>query len=366
MDTFSARNVFYFGEAGSLLHSKSLFCHAGIIDMPSMRPLIGIALGSGMSRGWAHIGVLNRLEAAGLKPDIVCGTSVGALIGGAYLANRMQEFEAWACTLTRAGVARLFDFKVGVGGLITGRRITHKLHPDLHRLMIEKLDRPYVAVATDLASGHEVWMRDGRLIDAMRASYAVPALFAPVRRSGRWLIDGALVNPVPVSVCRALGARLTIAVNLNADSIEEMALSELCPHMDSDEAGEDETSDWRSAGTGIIRSFLRRRQMRPSMLTVLSRTLSLSQDRIARSRLAGDPPEIMISPKLSNFGMFEFHRAAESIEAGAAAADKAIPEIRALLQTYSFNRSSMESDAINGTAPGAEVAARTLNSELAA
>jgi len=227
--------------------------------MPYARPLIGIALGSGFSRGWAHIGVVSRLEAAGLGPDIVCGTSIGALIGGAYIAGRLKELETWARSLTKRRVARLFDFGLGIGGLISGRRIAQSLHPDLRRLAVEELDRPFVAVATDLASGHEVWIRNGLLIDAMRASYAVPGLFAPRYHSGRWLIDGALVNPVPVSVCRALGAHVTIAINLNADSMEEVPLGETPAEVTSDVAEASDTPERRLPGMGIARLFSRPR-----------------------------------------------------------------------------------------------------------
>lgn len=300
--------------------------------MPRKKPLIGIALGSGIGRGWAHIGVLNRLEAAGLRPDIVCGTSIGALIGGSYVGGHMQELEAWARALTKSRVAGLFDFQLGMGGLIAGRRITQSLHPDLHRLVIEELDRPFVAVATDLSNGHEVWIQEGLLIDAMRASYAIPGLFPPTNQAGRWLVDGALVNPVPVSVCRALGAHITIAVNLNADPIEELPFREECSDLASDETGD--SPEPRSAAKGVIRSFFRHRQAQPSVLTVMSRSLAVGQDRIARSRLAGDPPDVMISPRLGGIGMFEFFRAEDSIEAGAAAAEKVIPEIQAFLQRY--------------------------------
>jgi NTE family protein len=294
--------------------------------------VIGIALGGGVARGWAHIGVLNRLEAAGLEPDIVCGTSIGALVGGSYLGGRMPEFEAWARGLTRAGMTRLFDLQLGASGLIAGRRITQMLPPDLRRLAIEELDRPFVAVATDLSNGHEVWIRTGSLTEAMRASYAVPGLFPPVYREGRWLVDGALVNPVPVSVCHALGADITIAVNLNGDPYEELPSAE----SGLDElAGLNVEASVRGKGRqGIIRSFFRRRPTEPGMLTVISQALVLGQDRIARSRLAGEPPDVMISPALVGIGLFEFYRAEEIIAAGEAAAAAAIPAIRALLQRY--------------------------------
>ena len=297
-----------------------------------MKPLIGIALGSGVGRGWAHIGILRRLEAAGLTPDIVCGTSIGALIGAAYLGGHMDELESWANGLTKGRLTRLFDFQLGAGGVIAGRRITQILHPDLHRLSIEELDRPFAAVTTDLSTGQEVWIRSGSLVEAVRASYAIPGLFPPVRREGRWLIDGALVNPVPVSVCHALGAHVTIAVNLNGDPFDESPLEDAA--LDEVEYENGDTAERKNFAKSFVRHFFHRRQNEPSVFTVIARALTLGQDRIARSRLAGDPPDVTISPKLGHIGLFEFYRAAESIAAGKAAAERVMPEIRAALQRY--------------------------------
>jgi NTE family protein len=290
------------------------------------KPLIGIALGSGVGRGWAHLGILNTLEAAGVQPDIVCGTSIGALVGGAYVGGRMAELEEWARGLTTSGMARLFDFRLQAGGIIAGRRIPQILHADLHSRAIEDLDRPFVAVATDLSTGQEVWLRDGNLIEAIRASYAIPGLFPPVQRDGRLLIDGALVNPIPVSVCRALGADVTIAVNLNTDRLPESPLQddEALELMDFEALNEPERE---FPGMGSMRRFLSRRRNDPSLFTVVARALTIGQDRIARSRLAGDPPDVLIVPAVGDVGLFEFYRAAESIAAGAAAATAALPEI---------------------------------------
>jgi NTE family protein len=295
------------------------------------KPLIGIALGSGVGRGWAHVGVLNTLDAAGLQPDIVCGTSIGALIGGAYVGGRMTELETWARGLTKGRMSRLFDFRLRAGGIIAGRRVTRILHADLYSCTIEKLDRPFVAIATDLSSGQEVWLREGNLVEAIRASYAIPGLFPPVENEGRWLIDGALVNPVPVSVCRALGADVTIAVGLNADRLGESPLQddEALELMEFEAPGEPERN---RLGMGSMRRFLGRGRSDPSLFTVVARALTIVQDRIARSRLAGDPPDVLIAPRVGDVGLFEFYRAAESIAAGEAAAKAALPEIRAALQ----------------------------------
>jgi NTE family protein len=231
---------------------------------------------------------------------------------------------------------RLFDFSMGAGGVIAGRRITQILHPDLHRLTIEALDRPFIAVAADLSTGQEVWVRRGALVDAIRASYAIPGLFPPVRHDGHWLIDGALVNPIPISVCRALGAHITIAVNLNADPFGETPLED--DALDDVEYENADSSDLKLQGAGFVRYFFHRRRDEPSVFTVLARSLTLVQDRIARSRLVGDPPDIMISPKLGDIGLFEFFRAADSITAGEEAAEIAIPTIRAAIRHHTDAR----------------------------
>ncbi|HEX5930793.1 MAG TPA: patatin-like phospholipase family protein, partial [Methyloceanibacter sp.] len=181
------------------------------------RPMIGLALGGGAARGWAHIGVLKSLVSAGLYPDIVAGTSMGAVAGACYVTGRLGALEEFACSLTRRRLFGFLDFNFGGSGLISGQRLSARLEHHLRQFDIERLERKFVAVATELGTGHEVWLNKGSLVNALKASFALPGIFRPVQINGRWLIDGALVNPIPVSVCRALGARIVIAVNLSSD-----------------------------------------------------------------------------------------------------------------------------------------------------
>ncbi|MDX2157608.1 MAG: patatin-like phospholipase family protein [Hyphomicrobiaceae bacterium] len=294
------------------------------------RTRIGIALGGGAARGWAHIGVLRALVQAGIVPDVIAGTSIGAVVGGCFAAGRLDELEGFARDLTRRKVFSFLDFNMSGSALISGRRLVDRLDKHLQGVGIEELSRRYVAVTTELGTGHEVWLTRGRLTDAMRASYAIPGIFKPLRIGGRWLFDGALVNPVPVSVCRALGARYVIAVNLNADLggrggvIADPDLDDL-PPVDSDPG----TGTSQPGAARLVRNqLLGDAGSGPGISSVMVQAFNIVQDRIARSRLAGDPPDAMISPRLAGLGMFDFHRADEMIHRGLTAAMRETEDLR--------------------------------------
>lgn len=301
-------------------------------------PKIGLAMGSGVARGWAHIGVLQALEQNGIQPDIICGTSIGALVGGTYLAGKMSTLADWALGLNRMRLVRYLDVQFGGGGLIAGRRLTALLQEHLQGTAIESLKKPFVAVATELATGHEYWVQKGSLVDAIRASYALPGVFSPVQVDSRWLVDGALVNPVPVSVCRALGARLVIAVNLNADVFGKSRV------------GADRKPDEKSAfpeerglegltgttpGNIVMRQLFGHDKSGPSMFSVMVGSLNIIQDRLSRSRLAGDPPDVVVTPRLGNIGLLEFHRAEEAIAEGILSVERAMPSLKDALAVLS-------------------------------
>lgn len=296
---------------------------------------IGLALGSGAGRGWAHIGVVRALARSGIDLNIICGTSIGALVGGVHLAGHLDALDAWARNLSKLNILRYLDLKVS-GGLIGGERLAHLLDENLGDLSIEDLGLPFAAVAADLRTGHEVWLSSGRLVDALRASFALPGLFRPHRIDGVWLVDGALVNPIPVSVCRALGAQMVIAVNLNADIIGKHRRRHNASPGD-DDAEDDLLTDDPLAGIGgtgarVRRSMLgqlfRGNDQTPSVFNVMVQSLNIIQDRLGRSRLAGDPPDVSITPQLGHIGLLEFDRAEEEIEEGEAAVARALPAIR--------------------------------------
>ena len=296
---------------------------------PMMKPKIGIALGGGAARGWAHIGVLKALAKAGLEPDIVAGASIGAVVGGCYAAGELAPLEDFARSLTRRRILGFMDFNFAGSGLINGQRLGNRLERHLQDVMIEAMPREFVAVATEFGSGHEIWLNRGSLVDAMRASYALPGIFKPVKTGDRWLFDGALVNPIPVSVCRALGARVVIAVNLNWDAFGRGAVIhnlEAAQEI-SIEPPEAAKGSGRAVRQLLQRQFLGDRDGAPGISSVMLDALNIIQDRIARSRLAGDPPDVTIAPRLGTIGLFDFHRAAEAIERGEEAVEKELDDL---------------------------------------
>lgn len=290
-------------------------------------PVIGLALGGGAARGWAHIGVLRAFQRAGLSTKVMVGTSIGAVVGGCYAAGKLDALEDFARSLTRRRMFGLMDFRLR-SSIIGGDRLRHLLDAQLSGALIENLPLRFAAIATEIGSGHEVWLSKGPLVPAMRASYALPGVFEPVKLGGRWLFDGALVNPVPVTGARALGADLVIAVNLNGDLLGR---GTILPGQDAAEDHDDVTS--RTPQRFGLRKSPPADPGRPSLATIMVETFNITQDRITRSRLAGDPPDIHIKPALGRIGLFEFHRAADAIALGEEAGEHALVEIRAMLAT---------------------------------
>lgn len=276
------------------------------------RRRIGVALGAGAARGWAHIGALHELNAMGVVPDVVVGSSIGALVGGCYAAGRLDELESFARSLNRRRVFGLLDFSFGGAGLIGGDRLRVRLQESIGATRVEDLPMRFAGVATELSTGHEVWLRRGSLIDAMRASYALPGVFEPVRLGGRWLIDGAVVNPVPVSVARALGAERVIALSIAIDGTGRGATWHDGVETDLAEV---ETPPAARSVAGLLRRG-RSGASAPGFASVMVNAFNITQDRLMRSRLAGDPPDVLINLKAGRIGVFEFDRAEELIALG--------------------------------------------------
>ncbi len=287
---------------------------------------LGLALGAGSSRGWAHIGVIRALEERGIKPDLVCGTSIGALVGAAYASGEFDRLEKWATGLAWTTVVRLMDL-TWRGGLIRGTRLFTLFRTMFEDRDIDELPIPYGAVATELHSGRELWLRHGNVLEAVRASCAMPGLFTPVIRDGTVLVDGGLVNPVPVSMCRALGAELVLAVDLSWGKLgpyrrskgREVAPTDVPGWLDRLRPKLLQGGTTKS-GPGI-----------PSIFEVFQTSLDIVEMRVARSRLGGDPPDVLITPLLPDFATMDFHRSKEAIAEGRAAVDRMGPLLEQVL-----------------------------------
>ncbi|HUH87366.1 MAG TPA: patatin-like phospholipase family protein [Pusillimonas sp.] len=292
------------------------------------KPRIGLVLGSGSARGWAHIGVIRTLEEHGIVPDVISGTSIGSLVGAVYGIGALPDFETWVRGLGIKDVVSLMDLRLD-GGMLKGERLMGFFKQKFIDRPIEELKLPFGAVATSLHTGSEVWLRSGSTIDAVRASIALPGLFSPVWHQDQLLVDGGLVNPVPVSLARAMGAELLIAVDLNAGLIGR--------HVGKPASVEPETAvgnEWMQKLYRNFSSWLpeprEASQRLPSMLDVLATSLNIMQVRITRSRMAGEPPDVVIAPKLAHMGLMDFHRADMAIEEGVRAAKAVIPALKEL------------------------------------
>ncbi len=296
------------------------------------KPMIGLVLGSGAARGWAHIGVIHELARIGIEPDLVVGSSVGSVVAAAYASGNLEPFEEWISGLRRVDIIRLLDAKMTGGGFLQGNSLMNAIRKRIGDPEIGDLKVPFGCVATELETGREVWLRDGSLLEACRASIALPGMFAPAHSNeSRWLLDGGLVNPVPVSLARAMGADVVIAVNLNGYRVGRHFFNvkeqnEEADTSDKDDSGEKDSlmATWAAkmkAGLGVhmesyISSLRRNDGTDPGLFDVIAGSIDIMQDRITRSRMAGEPPDVHITPRLSQIGLMDFDRADESVEEG--------------------------------------------------
>ena len=302
------------------------------------RPVIGLALGGGSARGFAHIGILKTLLAHGIVPEVVVGTSIGSVVAGAYVTGHLDKIEEWARSLQPRNVFGYLDIRLNGSGLIGGTRLAAELEAVMGMVQIEDLPVKYAAVATEVRTGHEIWLTHGSMVEALRASYALPGIFSPVLVGDRWLVDGALVNPVPVSVARAFGAEIVIAANVSSDVFGHGTT--VYTHGRSVVTPEPPAEEPEPPKRGLRRLFSAERAMkreffgsaaRPGISSVMVDAFNIMQDRITRARLAGDPPDLLISPRVGQIGWFDFHRADELIAHGERAAERAIDSLQEAL-----------------------------------
>jgi NTE family protein len=335
------------GSTGSDYGTQTM-AHNGTVE-----PVIGLALGGGSARGWAHIGIMKKLDEVGIRPKVIVGTSIGAVVGGSWAAGKLSELEDYARSLTKRSMLSMMDLRFAGSGLLSGDRLRKQLEDRLKGALIEDLPIKFAAIATEIGTGHEIWLTRGAIADAMRASYALPGIFVPVQIGGRWLMDGALSNPVPVSVARALGAEMIIAVNLHTDVLGRSGVIHehggidpkiaTLPTQQHDEAQTGLMASVYGAASLVRRQFggavpAIEKNTAPGILSIMLDAFNITQDRIARSRLAGDPPDVTIGPKIGGIGLSEFHRAEEAIAAGEAATMKVMDDIMDIRKALTVKR----------------------------
>ncbi len=305
---------------------------------------LGLVLGGGAARGWAHIGVIRALEQAGVVPDIVAGSSVGAVVGGAWAAGRLDAFEHWISGLDRLDILRLLDARIRGGGLLMGKVLMQAIEKQVGNPDIGQLRRPFGCVATELHSGRELWFREGPLMDACRASISLPGLFSPARYNGDYLLDGGLVNPVPVSLARAMGADVVIGVNLNGELIGHHFWADHPAPVGKVREVAPDKQGLRKRWLERFGAWLPERvesylspgddggERPPGLIDVIMGSIDIMQDRITRSRMVGEPPDLHLAPTVNRIGLMEFERAAECIEEGRRAVERKRDELDLLLQ----------------------------------
>ncbi|HOU77199.1 MAG TPA: patatin-like phospholipase family protein [Syntrophales bacterium] len=312
--------------------------------LPPPPKRVGLALGSGSARGWSHIGVIKGLQEAGVNVELVCGTSMGAMVAGAFAAGFIDVLDEWVRGLTWPDILGFMDVRLPRSGLIEGDKLTRYFRENISDSHIEDLPMPYAAVSTELKTGREVWIRSGSLMDAIRASMSMPGILTPFPGEGGWCVDGGLVNPVPVSLCRSMGADIVIAVDLNSDIMGRSFnrpdnRREAAPPP----AGNGPYLPSRLASffngkikTGQMSIFKRFAQNQPSrgptLFEVIATSVYIMQDQITRHRLAADPPDVLIRPRLAHIGLLEFNRAAEAIEEGRKAVQLMLPILADILR----------------------------------
>ena len=288
---------------------------------PPARPRIGLALGSGSARGLAHIGVLRALKEARIEVDVVVGTSMGAVIGVVFAAGKLDGLTARLRNLDWQSIVALLDPVFPRSGLIDGQKIAEFVRAHVPSARFEGLLLPFAAVATDITNGKEVVATTGDLTEAVRASIAVPGIVTPVRSNGRILVDGGLVNPVPVSVARAMGADLIIAVVLNHDIVAGR-LSHPAAHGNGHAPSMarllESLQAIDSPALAQFEAWLHKspQEPLPGIFDVLLASLYIMQARITEVTLQQDRPEILIQPPLGAVRFMEFDRAEEIIEIG--------------------------------------------------
>ena len=280
---------------------------------------ISLVLGSGGARGYAHIGVIEELERQGFEILSISGSSMGALIGGLYAAGKLEEYKEWVLTLDVWDVAALLDISFDKKGFIKGERVFKKLEKIMGHVQIETLPINYTAVATDIRQNKEFWFQEGDLLQAIRASIAIPSFFTPVEYKGMLLVDGGVLNPLPVAPVMSDHTEKIVAVNVYSDKPK--------PLIELPESEKKRVSKLEKAKTKAKEQFRSLVKEDYSMFDIVDLSFDAMQKTLIRYRLAGYPPDMLIEVSKDVCGTYDFHRAYEVIEAGRRAAQDVLARL---------------------------------------
>lgn len=310
----------------------------------STRKTVGLVLGSGSSRGWAHIGAIEALKEDGIPIDVIAGCSVGSYVGAIYASGALASLKDFVLRMNGKKVFSYFDVVFPRSGLLDGTKRVRELfsmHTDVKRF--SDLTIPLMMVATDLERGDKVVLKSGSLLEALRATMSMPGLFAPARVKDRWLVDGGLVDPVPVGVARAMGADVVIAVELNSGLVSRRRRKKLRTNaeknVDSRQEGMDErlkklADFYETAGAGFkskINELFNREIGTPDIIETVMTSINIMQERITRINLAVEPPDVLIQPRLAGLKMMDFDQVEHVIEEGYISVKEKIDDIKDLL-----------------------------------
>ena len=315
------------------------------------RKKLGLALGCGASRGWAHIGIIEALEKAGIRIDFIAGCSVGAYIGAVYASGGIESLKKFLLKMDGKKIFSYVDVALSRSGILDGTRRVNELF-SMHTGMttFEELSIPVAMVATDLDRGEKVVLKSGNIIQALRATMSYPGLFSPVKMNGCWLVDGGLVDPVPVGVARAMGAEIVIAVDLNARIVSRTSKS---PSADRGEVRQPNVSgppqdvpNDRPIFTRtmfgyyeLIEKYLKMRKSpphsedasAPDIIETITTSIEIMEERISRINLAVDHPDILIQPRLGELRMMNFDQVTHAIKEGYLGVEEKIQDIKIML-----------------------------------
>lgn len=302
--------------------------------MIKRQPKIGLALGSGSARGMSHIGVINALEEMDIRPDVIAGCSVGSLVGASYATSNLPKLEDWALSMTESKIRQFLSLNFNASGFVNANKLQNLFENTigLESLTFKDMDLPFAAVATNLSTGKEVWLKEGSVHDALWSSMAFPGLFPSVAMEDKWLVDGGLVNPVPVSLCRALGAEIVIAVNLNSDIINSYQVIDENDEVINEDDDKHDDNFWEKTKTNFQKAIKMISSdgttvKSPKGIDVISNSIHIMSSHLTRSRLAGEPPDVLLQPRLNNIGLLQLYKAAECIEEGHACVKRMQAEI---------------------------------------